>query len=231
MSGAGRGLRTGLHVRGVSLVDAAGRRMGALSVDVLPGRLVSVSSRSVDLSTALAVVAGRVPVSGGSVELASPADGGGGTGGHASRVGYVGADHALVGTLTAVENVVVALLAATPEKPSPGGRRPGRGSRSATAELWRRAQDQLAALGLREDTWHNLAEQLSGGQQQRAALARALAPHPQALVLEEPTSELDPVSAERVVEALRAAAAGGACVLVASTDPVVLGACDDGVVV
>ena len=111
------------------------------------GRLVSVSSRSVDLSTALAVVAGRVPVSGGSVELAPPA---GGSGGHASRVGYVGADHALVGTLTAVENVVVALLAATPEKPSPGGRRPGRGSRSATAELWRRAQDQLAALGLRE---------------------------------------------------------------------------------
>lgn len=228
MSGAGRGLRTGLHVRGVSLVDAAGRRMGALSVDVLPGRLVSVSSRSVDLSTALAVVAGRVPVSGGSVELAPPP---GEVGGHASRVGYVGAEHALVGTLTAVENVVVALLAATPEKPSPGGRRPGRGSRSATAELWRRAQDQLAALGLREDTWHNLAEQLSGGQQQRAALARALAPHPQALVLEEPTSELDPVSAERVVEALRAAAAGGACVLVASTDPVVLGACDDGVVV
>jgi len=69
---------------------------------------------------------------------------------------------------------------------------------------WRAALDQamhaIAHVGL-QDLAHRSARHLSGGQQQRLALARAWALQPQCLMLDEPTSSLDP-HAKREVERL-----------------------------
>lgn len=67
---------------------------------------------------------------------------------------------------------------------------------------------------------------LSGGERQRASLARLLVSGAPVLVLDEPTSQQDDVSAARVVAALEAASAAGAAVLVASHDRLVLDRAD-----
>ncbi|GAA3561587.1 hypothetical protein GCM10022197_16520 [Microlunatus spumicola] len=63
---------------------------------------------------------------------------------------------------------------------------------------------------------------LSGGERQRASLARVLVAGVPVLVLDEPTSQQDDVSAARVVAALSSACEAGAAVLVASHDRSVL---------
>ena len=70
-------------------------------------------------------------------------------------------------------------------------------------------------------------ERLSGGQQQRVALARALAPLPHVLLADEPTSELDAVTRDRMVDLVAARAADGAVVVIATHDPEVADRCDD----
>lgn len=60
--------------------------------------------------------------------------------------------------------------------------------------------------------------QLSGGQQQRAAIARALAMEPEALLFDEPTSALDPELEQEVVRVIKDLAAEGRTMMIVTHD-------------
>ncbi|MDJ1007947.1 MAG: amino acid ABC transporter ATP-binding protein [Paracoccaceae bacterium] len=60
--------------------------------------------------------------------------------------------------------------------------------------------------------------QLSGGQQQRAAIARALAMEPRALLFDEPTSALDPELEQEVIRVIKALAEEGRTMVIVTHD-------------
>lgn len=101
-------------------------------------------------------------------------------------IGFVFQLFNLLPALNAVENVSVPLLI-------------NRIDRDKAEE---RAKEMLEAvsLGTRLDT---LPAKLSGGQQQRVAIARALVHEPKLIVCDEPTSNLDHVAGQQMIELLR----------------------------
>ena len=85
--------------------------------------------------------------------------------------------------------------------------------RRSKAEATRRGLELLAQVGL-ADKADNYPEELSGGQQQRAAIARALAMDPKAMMFDEATSALDPELIAEVLAVMRDLAARGMTMLV-----------------
>ncbi|MDP9046261.1 MAG: ABC transporter ATP-binding protein [Pseudomonadota bacterium] len=78
-----------------------------------------------------------------------------------------------------------------------------------------RIESLLASVGL-EGLGGRLPQTLSGGQLQRVAIARALVHAPRLILADEPTGNLDPATADRVMDLLagQVRSAGAACVLV-----------------
>ncbi|MBZ4487962.1 ABC transporter ATP-binding protein [Microbacterium sp. cx-55] len=173
----------------------------------LSARLVAASGTTVAVmgpsgagkSTLLAAIAGLVALDAGHVRLGERTLSDGRMRIAAARRGTVllGQDPRLFPHLSARENVAF------------GPRAAG----VAVAEARRTADELLARVGLAEAGDRRPAA-LSGGQQQRVAVARALAASPGLILLDEPFTSLDPVTASGIRTMLSAQLADRTCIIV-----------------
>ncbi len=102
------------------------------------------------------------------------------------RIGFIFQHFNLVPVLTALENCLLPLAI--------------RGS--ARRESRQHALSLLDELGLAAHV-HKRPDLLSGGQRQRVAIARALVTRPDLIIADEPTANLDSVTAQQIVDRMR----------------------------
>ena len=103
----------------------------------------------------------------------------------AAHVGFIFQFYNLIPVLSAYENVELPLLL----------------TKLSKAERKKHVEFALKVVGL-SDRMDHYPKQLSGGQEQRVAIARAIATDPMLLVADEPTGDLDKVSAEEILTLL-----------------------------
>jgi cell division transport system ATP-binding protein len=80
-----------------------------------------------------------------------------------------------------------------------------------------RLEEVLAEVGLSGKN-HKMPHQLSGGEQQRVVIARALINHPEVILADEPTGNLDPDSSVEIMNLLLRISKTGTAVLMATHD-------------
>jgi len=119
----------------------------------------------------------------------------------ARRMGFIFQSFNLIPVLSAIENVELPLLAI--------------GCKAKEAR--QRAGQMLDQVGLESRTSHRPAE-MSGGEQQRVATARALVSEPAIIWADEPTGNLDSVTAGVILELLQSVNAAGQALVVVTHD-------------
>ena len=176
-----------------------------IDLEIRPGEFVGVVGKSGSgKSTLLNMVAGIDRPSSGSVAVA-------GTEIHAlsenrlaawrgRNVGFVFQFFQLLPTLTAAENVMLPMDFSKTI--------PLRERRKRALELL-----ELVAVGSHAD---KLPATLSGGEQQRVAIARALANEPPLVLADEPTGNLDSITATEILDLFRNMANRGTTVVIAT---------------
>jgi lipoprotein-releasing system ATP-binding protein len=128
-----------------------------------------------------------------------------------ATIGFVFQFHHLLPAFTALENVLLPSIIA---------------HGTSTPETEAMARDLLARVGLKGAEYKRPGE-LSGGMQQRVAIARALSQRPRLILADEPTGNLDTVTADEVFSLLREFNRdhGSACLIV-THDPRLAARCD-----
>ncbi len=115
------------------------------------------------------------------------------------KIGLIFQQFHMVNYLTAVENVMVSqYYHSMPDE--------------------QEALDALGRVGLRERA-HHLPSQLSGGEQQRVCVARALINHPELILADEPTGNLDEANENIVLDLFAQLHAEGTTLIVVTHDP------------
>lgn len=103
----------------------------------------------------------------------------------AEHLGFIFQDFNLIESFTVYENVEFPLSVILHEK-----------------ETRKKVEEILDAIGML-DQIDKYPDQLSGGQKQRVAVARALIVQPQIILADEPTANLDSVSAKKVIDLMK----------------------------
>ena len=158
-----------------------------VDLTIMPGEIVALLGPSgTGNSTMLQAVGLLEGGFGGRIEIAgidaSSLPSGDRTAIRRNHLGFVYQFHHLLPDFSAEENVMLPQLVAG----------------TLRGEALSRARDVLGSLGLGHRLTHR-PSQLSGGEQQRVAVGRALANRPQLVLADEPTGNLDEVTADKVL--------------------------------
>jgi phosphonate transport system ATP-binding protein len=190
-----------LSIRSASKTFGQRRALDGVSLDVRRGEMIALIGPSGSgKSTLLRSISGLQTIdAGGRIEAFGEAvqeNGkiGSGVRKIRTRIGFIFQQFNLVGRLTLFANVLLGSLGRTPAWRGLFG--------LWTPETKLAAMTALTRVGV-ADYAAQRANTLSGGQQQRGAIARALVQKAKIILADEPVASLDPVSARRVMEALK----------------------------